>query len=66
MNDSCPDHEKVKLTVDEVHAFAEIVRAATFDGERRALSATIADIRSIPALRVIDGFQSTARRIWRA
>lgn len=62
----CPDHDKVKLTADEVHAFAEIVKATTFDAERRALSATFADIRFPPSLHVIDGFQRSARRAWRA
>lgn len=65
MNEDCPDREKVKLTVDEVHAFAEIVKAATFDGERLALSATIADIQFNPSIWVIDGFQRSARRMWR-
>lgn len=65
MNDSCPDHDKVRLTVDEVHAFAEIVKAATFDRDRLALSATIADIRFTPSVWVIDGFQRSARRMWR-
>lgn len=63
--EQCPDHEKVNLTIEEVHAFAEIVKATTFDRERLALSATIADIRFNPSIWVIDGFQRSARRMWR-
>lgn len=55
----------MNLTIEEVHAFAEIVKATTFDRERLALSATIADIRFNPSIWVIDGFQRSARRMWR-
>jgi hypothetical protein len=65
MNSQRPDHEKVPLTALEVAAFDDIVRALTFDVERRALSATIADIRFNPSISVIDGFQRSARRMWR-
>lgn len=62
---NCPEHEKVELSKAEHAAWDEFVQVTSFDQDMRALSNALGDVKFNPSEAVIDGFQRSARRMWR-